>query len=190
MKKPLSLTGKRAGLRRLSEIWSVILLLASGVTCPGIPGELNEPPPLTTLPHDISPVEAELTCSSNYFVPGKELSTPTNEEHIVWRPAVTNESGFIGRYFEIGYPLGEDILYSGIQGRDRQHALFDPNSVLLDVNEPSGETNDFHEVMQHVAKSIASRNTLVPRQETENYATVVIYLLLAAVIILVAIARR
>ena len=132
--------------------------------------------------------------TSNYFTLCEPSGVPSNPAVLYWDTLKGETPLFTGRYFKNGYPLDEDILHKGSQDDPTGYHPHDPtlnlDQILSDLSENTNETNSIQYVMRHVAKSLAAQNTLVPRSQMENTITVIVYLLMAGLIVLVAIARK
>jgi hypothetical protein len=164
------------------------------VTGFSIPSEFTNPPTQTATPIESSTVETDMNGTSNYFTLCEPSAVPSNTAVLFWDTLNREAPLSSGRYFEGGYPLDKGILTKESQddpkGYHPHDRALNPELILLDLSENTNETNDIENVMQHVAKSLAAQNTLVPQTKMENTITVIVYLLMAAIIVLVAIARK
>jgi len=192
---PSSSTTSRVSFPRwLTLSLLVMAMFLAAVTGFSIPSEFTNPPPQATTQIESATVETDLNGTSNYFTLCEPSAVPSNPVVLYWGTQNLEAPLFTGRYFEGGYPLNEDILHKGAQYDPTGHLPHDhalnPDLILWDLSENTNATNAIQYVMQHVAKSLAAQNTLVPPSQMENTITVIVYLLMAGIIVLVAIARK
>ena len=137
----------------------------------------------------------ENEASQAYFRPTTALPGSTNSAPPLWSDD-SDTIKIIGRYSDSLYNLDLDVLDAELQTNtmrlhnDTDRNPLRPDLFLMDLSQPTQKKDEVELIMKDVARTLAAQNPSTPPRETEGVISAIVSLLMVAVVILVAIARR